>query len=95
MGFASRFASTSPAALSAGVRSDLVRFPNPLALPRASESENLTSYCHDVCTIMLFQVVNAWYNGPVAGRFGCFSFAMFGMLGGLAQVFPESVVFKF
>ena len=34
-----------------------------------------------------FQVVNAWYNGPVTGRIGCFSFAMFGMLGGLAQVF--------
>ena len=46
MGFASRFASTSPAALSAGVRSDLVRFPNPLALPRASESENLTRSDH-------------------------------------------------
>ena len=38
-----------------------------------------------------FQVVNAWYNGPVTGRFGCFSFAMFGMLGGLAQV---SLTFK-
>ena len=48
-----------------------------------------------VMIFVLFQVVNAWYNGPVAGRFGCFSFAMFGMLGGLAQVFPESVVFKF
>ena len=43
MDFASRFASTSLAASSAGVRSDLVRFPNPLALPRASESENLTT----------------------------------------------------
>ena len=31
--------------------------------------------------------MNAWYNGPVTGRIGCFSFAMFGMLGGLAQVF--------
>ena len=46
MGFASRFASTSPAALSAGARSDLIRFPNPLALPRASESENLTRSDH-------------------------------------------------
>ena len=44
MDFASRFASTSLAASSAGVRSDLVRFPNPLALPRASESENLTMW---------------------------------------------------
>ena len=32
------------------------------------------------------KVVNAWYNGPVTGRVGCFSFAMFGMLGGLALV---------
>ena len=42
-----------------------------------------------------FQVVNAWYNGPVAGRFGCFSFAMFGMLGGLAQVFQILLFFSF
>ena len=48
-----------------------------------------------VMIFVLFQVVNAWYNGPVAGRFGCFSFAMFGMLGGLAQVFQILLFFSF
>ena len=48
-----------------------------------------------VMIFVLFQVVNAWYNGPVAGRFGCFSFAMFGMLGGLAQVFQNLLFLSF
>ena len=47
----------------------------------------MTIFMIDILYNAYFQVVNAWYNGPVTGRFGCFSFAMFGMLGGLAQVF--------